>query len=440
VKTDSHSQENYSVEVNFLDELKKVGDFIRREYRLEAVRTCGNLLERSLRNLIQRLLNEAPAAARRKIVQAEEAICGPNDEQGYKACTLGRLWGVCRKAHVLEAAQRHLDLPIDRILTMDIGRLVEWRNQATHSDAIDARDMHVFYIDLLYLLEETGLLTSDDARELTIGPEGIGPPPPEPPDDDARELTIGPEEIGASPPEPPDIDLGARQSLGWSDFALQLMVWVPATLIIAICALVYRMMETKALAVVIDAFLLAGASAIAYWWFILPRRDRVRNVTRGRHTLSKDRPEAAVRVPGSTGWADTGVHIVAGKRYKLTATGFVQHSMFSGEHDADGNACPISLRSMLRECRGTDRNGAEFRVAALVGRVNPGGEPFVIGVECGLESIEDGRLYVGVNDWPRFDNKGEFLLRIRLPDIAQGETDKETNPGSEKRGSGRSGE
>lgn len=185
-------------------------------------------------------------------------------------------------------------------------------------------------------------------------------------------------------------------------FLAPLAVWAGSS------ALIWHLLGGGWLPGGIAAGLLVGMLG-GFWFFLAGSKDEVPDDQRPGLVLSSDRPAVNIRVDGRIGWMRTGVKLCAETDYLFQTSGGVVHSMFSGKHDAYGNPDPLSPRSKLTAAK-------PFNVGALVGRVGKDGDAFLV-AEQPLRRFEDGgHLFLAINDWPRFDNSGDF--GVRLTDVA----------------------
>jgi hypothetical protein len=108
-----------------------------------------------------------------------------------------------------------------------------------------------------------------------------------------------------------------------------------------------------------------------------------------------------MEVKANADWQDTGVKIMAGKPYKLAATGTWTLNI-SRELGPDGMEMPKQLK--------------DFKLGSLVGMVDAPGvtEPkvFVIGSSKDLTSDVSGPLMVRIHDMDPSDNQGFLKLEI----------------------------
>jgi hypothetical protein len=110
-----------------------------------------------------------------------------------------------------------------------------------------------------------------------------------------------------------------------------------------------------------------------------------------------------VTVPGDQPWTDTGVDFEPGEKIAIRATGSVQYvreGSFVGP-DGDNRRDPHQVNILS----GTPH-------AALVGKVNAGGQPFPVGSSLRTTADEKGRLFLGVNDAEVDNNSGTFSVNI----------------------------
>lgn len=113
--------------------------------------------------------------------------------------------------------------------------------------------------------------------------------------------------------------------------------------------------------------------------------------------------ERLVMVDARRPWTDTGIDVRNGQDVAFTATGEVRwgpgrRDDAGGENDSPHNAArPMPGRN----------------AAALIGKIGPNGDPFVIGdVREALRLRGSGRLFLGINDDYLQDNSGSFRVEI----------------------------
>jgi hypothetical protein len=116
-----------------------------------------------------------------------------------------------------------------------------------------------------------------------------------------------------------------------------------------------------------------------------------------------------VGVNVSQPWTDTGVVITSRTPFRITATGWIDVSLFSRKLlSPNGDpACKGNL--------GTPRLAPSLPCWALVGRIG-GGEPFFVGRSATIEPDELGPLFLGVNDELVYfaDNFGQWTASISV--------------------------
>ncbi|MBK9166384.1 MAG: LssY C-terminal domain-containing protein [Bryobacterales bacterium] len=120
--------------------------------------------------------------------------------------------------------------------------------------------------------------------------------------------------------------------------------------------------------------------------------------------------EREVRVPGSTGWLDTGILLNPGDQVAMSATGTVRY--------AGGSTGPEGLKrgwmDLLRVLPFNDAGRG-----ALLGRVGETARPFLIGAARQSRTPVTGKLYLGINQSSRETASGEFVVSLRITRSAE---------------------
>ncbi len=117
-------------------------------------------------------------------------------------------------------------------------------------------------------------------------------------------------------------------------------------------------------------------------------------------------PPGSVRVAGNTGWVNTGLTLRRTDRVQFTTEGQVQLS-----DDAEDRA---SSAGSLRGRYAAGAPAPSLLAGALIGRIG-NGAPFAIGDQTiALPMPADGQLFLAVNDDEVGDNKGAFVVTLRV--------------------------
>jgi len=126
----------------------------------------------------------------------------------------------------------------------------------------------------------------------------------------------------------------------------------------------------------------------------------------GIWALLNDGPgEVTATVQGTDAWVDSGVDVVSGDQLSIDATGQVSHGASGTLFDPNGNPNP--------DIRANNVPGLENENhAALIGKIGENGEPFFVGETKDFSAVEDGGLFLGINDTGLFDNGGQFVVAI----------------------------
>ncbi len=117
-------------------------------------------------------------------------------------------------------------------------------------------------------------------------------------------------------------------------------------------------------------------------------------------------PPGSVRVAGNGGWVNTGLTLRRTDRVQFTTEGQVQLS-----DDAEDKA---SSAGSLRGRYAAGSPAPSLLAGALIGRIG-NGAPFAIGDQTiALPMPADGQLFLAVNDDEGGDNKGAFVVTLRV--------------------------
>jgi hypothetical protein len=370
-------------------ELRDVGDFLRHEFRREAGYKCGLILEAALKDIYGHVLRRANIPVRDELLAIEKRIAAEAHKPSYQQFQLGSLVCLYREAKVFDHVKSALGVTPREAKRIDLASMTDIRNNCSHSGypAPSLNQLNIFYCQLKVLLAEFGYIESDALENNEGGHSSVF-------------------KIAEAVPVA-EIELKPSGRFTFRDWLLQALIWVPAVLIIILIARFLANMRSRILAGVIMAISIIIVVAMGIWFFKPGRRSTAGNKG-GRHILKAPGQFVRVMVDARIGWRRTGIQITSQIPYRFLATGTIQHSGFSGSHDADGNPQPFSNRSRLK--------GAEdFNVGSLIGKIGQHGKPFLVGAGGNEDSrffSESGELLLAINDWPRFDNKGIFKLTI----------------------------
>jgi serine/threonine-protein kinase len=124
----------------------------------------------------------------------------------------------------------------------------------------------------------------------------------------------------------------------------------------------------------------------------------------------------AIQVPANVAWTDTGIHLRAGNRVAVTASGLVAV-------EAGGRIPPKAPGGFAPDCRAAaaiygGRFGAfpapELPCWSLIGRVGANGAIFEVGARGTFQVRSDGRLLLGINDDSLANNSGFWTAAITV--------------------------
>ncbi len=120
-----------------------------------------------------------------------------------------------------------------------------------------------------------------------------------------------------------------------------------------------------------------------------------------------------VRVPGSAGWVATGLSMTPNQPLTFSTKGI---AITGPLRDFPGaRSGPDGQPTVCSTIEGSPcaLDGAPY--GALIGRIGPGGTPFVMGALITLNAPATGELFLAVNDNVDFyaDNAGSFIVRLR---------------------------
>ena len=113
-----------------------------------------------------------------------------------------------------------------------------------------------------------------------------------------------------------------------------------------------------------------------------------------------------VVVPGDQAFTDTGLALGRGDEVAVAATGTVLHDEKDPSRRAGPDGDPGVGDSPANLVAGQDHSG-------LIGRVGPGGEPFLVGSRWSSSGL-DGELFLGINDRGVENNGGSFTAQVEV--------------------------
>lgn len=114
---------------------------------------------------------------------------------------------------------------------------------------------------------------------------------------------------------------------------------------------------------------------------------------------------AAIDVPATNRWTDTGIYVRAGDRITFNATGTIEMTGESGDP-----ADPTGSRTGRRAPGAPLPNEPAGILLARIGT----GDPLPVGRTNDIRANRDGRLYLGVNDDHLADNHGQFRVTVTV--------------------------
>ncbi len=196
-------------------------------------------------------------------------------------------------------------------------------------------------------------------------------------------------------------------SLSRADVVLIVAMCVPvvATVVVVVGAWWYFGASAIVAGILVGAILLIATFVRLVF---KPARNEVKVSLAGCRRVTAQHPEQRIKIDSRIGWTATPVVLEGGVLYSFRTEGKIAHSSVSGWHDANGNPEPLTKR--FNKLAGAER----YNVSALVGRMGKDGVPFLVGAESRHRFEAENQLFLAINDWPRFDNKGELVLNIEL--------------------------
>lgn len=114
---------------------------------------------------------------------------------------------------------------------------------------------------------------------------------------------------------------------------------------------------------------------------------------------------ATSQVSGTVPWTDSGLRVRAGDRVGVRATGDVRNN-------PDGGSGPDGVAGNPGLHRFNVIQGADH--GALLARIGPGGEPFLVGSAATFSAPASGALEFGVNDTGLDNNSGAFTVHAEV--------------------------
>lgn len=113
---------------------------------------------------------------------------------------------------------------------------------------------------------------------------------------------------------------------------------------------------------------------------------------------------AGITVAANQPWNDSGMQMVRGQTYRITASGVANYG--PGELTPMGDGRPVCNASAL---------APGLPCLALVGKIGPSGIPFYVGPAKRFVAPVDGELYLSMNDSYFPDNSGAWAVTINGP-------------------------
>jgi len=120
-----------------------------------------------------------------------------------------------------------------------------------------------------------------------------------------------------------------------------------------------------------------------------------------------DADAATVNVPGTEDWTDAGIDLAVGDNFEIKAGGGVTHAPGGASVGPDGDPDPSLRQFNVAGMEQVDH-------AALIGRIGEAGTPFLVGRLFESDVVEEGRLFLGINDADVSTNGGEYFAVITL--------------------------
>ena len=117
-------------------------------------------------------------------------------------------------------------------------------------------------------------------------------------------------------------------------------------------------------------------------------------------------PPGAIRLPANQQWTATNLAIRRGDRVQFSSQGEIQLSDDAGDR--------ATVAGSLRGRKAPNSPAPGLLAGALIGRVG-NGAPFAIGNQTDpLPMPGEGPLWLGINDDEVSDNRGDFVVTLRL--------------------------
>jgi hypothetical protein len=115
-----------------------------------------------------------------------------------------------------------------------------------------------------------------------------------------------------------------------------------------------------------------------------------------------------VTVPSERDWTDTGIDLLEGDTFRITAEGTINYTSSSTCGPEGG---PRSFRDLIRVLPVNDVGRG-----ALIGKLGEGGvvRAFYVGKSNELVAERKGRLFLGVNDDDYSNNRGSFKVKVEI--------------------------
>jgi hypothetical protein len=120
-----------------------------------------------------------------------------------------------------------------------------------------------------------------------------------------------------------------------------------------------------------------------------------------------DATTVSVTVPGTADWSDAGIDLAVGDSFEIDAGGAVTHAPGGESVDPNGDPDPNLRQFNVAGMEQVDH-------AALIGRIGEAGTPFLVGRLFESDVVEEGRLFLGINDADVSTNGGEYFAVITV--------------------------
>jgi len=160
--------------MNFSDKLHEVDQLLAGGHFPQAVTAAGQVLEELLRHLYRQALPQLSPADQKDVADKIERLGG--GEKTADRLTLGQLVGVFREARLFEKGEKPLGLDLARLRRADLTTLVDVRNQAAHTGAVEEDEARLVVSQVHLFAREAGLLaTPEPAKKAKLAAEALRP-------------------------------------------------------------------------------------------------------------------------------------------------------------------------------------------------------------------------------------------------------------------------